>query len=189
MNDSIAIVYATWHGQAARVAQRIADVARVHGVESSLYDVAKDAARTRLEGHAGVIIIGSVHFGRHPKALAHFVAVHRGTLDLMPTAFVSVSGAAASLQGDAEAHRYIRKFLASTCWQPDVLLSVAGAVPYTQYDIITRLVMKFAARVAGRESDTSRDYEYTSWFAVEEFARNFLTELGVGTQKKLVRRA
>ncbi len=52
-------------------------------------------------------------------------------------------------------------------------LPVAGALRYSQYGLLKRVVMR---RIAGKESgdtDTSRDYEYTNWDDVAMFARQF----------------
>ena len=39
MNNSVAIVFATWHGQAEKVARRIADVAYMNGVPARAENV------------------------------------------------------------------------------------------------------------------------------------------------------
>ena len=36
-----------------------------------------------------------------------------------------------------------------------------------------KLVMKRIAKKEGADTDTSRDYEYTDWDAVAEFAKDF----------------
>lgn len=183
MENPIAIVFASWHGQAEKIARRIADVVYLHGVPTTILDVQRVPVDTlALDRSYGIIVVASVHFGHHPRALVEFARRKLTSLSSQPTAFVSVSGAAAALQGDAEAQRYIRDFVVKTGWNPDVTLSVAGAVPYSKYGVITRMIMKFAARVSGRDSDTSRDYEYTNWFAVEDFARGFLAQYS--TEKK-----
>lgn len=181
MDKPVAIVYATWHGQAEKVARRIADVAYVHGVESSVAEArSAEAHAITIESHSAAIVVGSVHFGRHPSQLRNFVISKLAVLSTLPSAFVSVSGASASLSGEKEALDHIHRFLTATGWDPDVRLPVAGATPYSKYGFFMRHLMRFSSRVAGRDSDTSRDYEYTDWFAIEAFARNFLGEIGLG---------
>lgn len=180
MEKTIGIIYATWHGQAEKVAARVADVFHMNGASATLLD----AHRTSIDGvvierYDAIVVVGSVHFGRHPRVLLEFVRRKLTALSLVPTAFLSVSGAAAPLLGVAEAERYIQEFMVKSGWRPGVTLSVAGAIPYTKYGFFTRLVMRFASRIAGRDSDSSRDFEYTNWFAVEDFARKFLAELGI----------
>lgn len=181
MEKPIAIVYATWHGQAEKVARRIADVACINGVETTAGEAhSPEAQAISNETHAAAIVVGSVHFGRHPASLRDFVLKKLAVLSTLPTAFVSVSGAAAALSGEKEARDHIEKFLTATGWDPDVRLPVAGAIPYSKYGFITRHLMQFSSRVAGRDSDITRDYEYTDWFAVDAFVRHFLMEVGAG---------
>jgi menaquinone-dependent protoporphyrinogen oxidase len=170
MPPRILIAYATWHGQSEKIARRIADVAFLEHVSADVAEV----RQASLEHYDAVIVVGSVHFGRYERPLRRFIARRLTALARMRSAFVSVSGAAASLQGSAQAQSYIDRFLHATRWKPDAVLSVAGAVPFTRYNILTRAAMKFASRISGRESDTSRDYEYTDWFAVDAFVRDFI---------------
>jgi menaquinone-dependent protoporphyrinogen oxidase len=184
VEDSIAIVYATWHGQAEKVARRIADVFYAYAVRTTPIDLRQLSADSMaLERYDAVIVVGSVHFGRHSRRLVDFVRRSLAVLSTMSTAFLSVSNAAGSLEGDAEAQRYIHEFVMRTGWQPDVTVSVAGAIPYTRYGFLMRHLMAFTSRLAGRDSDSTRDFEYTNWFAVEDFARNFLGELGLDKRR------
>ena len=178
VEHEIAIIFATWHGQAEKIARRIADVAAMHRVGSTVLNVTEERSRhVSLHEYGAAIIVGSVHFGRHPKALTRFVVGHLAALSAMPSAFVSVCGAAAGLDGAAEARSYVHKFCVETGWQPRRILSAAGAVPYSRYGFFTRTFMKYAAKIAGRDSDTSSDHEYTDWIAVENFVREFMNDI------------
>jgi menaquinone-dependent protoporphyrinogen oxidase len=46
---------------------------------------------------------------------------------------------------------------------------VAGALAYSKYNFFIKLVMKAIARKAGGPTDTSRDYEFTDWPALDRF--------------------
>ena len=184
MNNTLAIFYASLHGQAEKIARRIGDVAAIHGANVVIFDVRDPAvAKFNAENYAAAILVSSVHFGRHSRAATTFVSRKLAALSLISSGFVSVSGAAANLHGDEEAQRYLHRFLTATGWQPDSTLSAAGAVPYSRYGFLTRKLMQFASRVAGRDSDASRDYEYTDWFAVEDFTRRFLTQANLLTKR------
>ena len=51
---------------------------------------------------------------------------------------------------------------------------VAGALPFTKYGWLKRLVMlRIARKQLGTDLDTRRDYEYTDWKDVRAFARDF----------------
>jgi menaquinone-dependent protoporphyrinogen oxidase len=49
----------------------------------------------------------------------------------------------------------------------------AGALRYRSYNPFIRFMMRLIAGAAGGDIDTSRDYEYTDWLAVERFATEF----------------
>jgi menaquinone-dependent protoporphyrinogen oxidase len=51
------------------------------------------------------------------------------------------------------------------------------ALRYTRYNSLVRLVMRQISKKEGGDTDTSRDYEYTDWGAVDRFAVEFLSEV------------
>lgn len=69
------------------------------------------------------------------------------------------------------------RFLAETGWRPARSASLAGALLYSRYGILKRLLMRLIVWREGGDTDASRDYEYTDWEAVEAFVRSFLDEV------------
>ena len=59
-------------------------------------------------------------------------------------------------------------------YDPDAVGLFAGAVMYTKYGWIKRRIMKSIVAKEGGDTDTSRDFEYTDWDAVDDFARDVL---------------
>ena len=55
--------------------------------------------------------------------------------------------------------------------------TVAGALPYTKYGWLKKWIMRRIVAKAGGDTDTTRDYEYTDWNDVREFARAFAQRL------------
>jgi menaquinone-dependent protoporphyrinogen oxidase len=171
----IAVVYSSRHGHVRAIAERLAQIAAIRHVECRVTDVRY--AGSALEDCGAAVIAGSVHFGKHARALRRFVEKKLAWLTANPSVFLSVSGSAATLEGAPKAEAYMHDFQRATGWQPQMSLSVAGAVLYTRYDPFTRLMMKFASRTAGRESDPTRDVIYTNWLAVDDFMHQFLDSL------------
>jgi len=173
--SEILILYATWHGHAQEVAERIASVARSSGVNSQVHE-AREFARSgmKIDGFDGVIVAGSVHFGTHGAALRNAVRAIVPRMSRLRSAFVSISGAAASLDGQEAADGYLQRFLRDTGWKPDATLSCAGAIRYSRYDPFTRWLMRFTSRVAGRTTDMSGDHVYTDWAVLVAFAQEFI---------------
>ncbi|MCC6629099.1 MAG: protoporphyrinogen oxidase [Chloroflexi bacterium] len=171
------IVYGTSEGQTARIAGRIAAVVRDRGHEVALLDVKQTPRDLALAGYDIVAIGASVHAGHYPGAVGSFITKHVVQLRDMPTAFYSVSLTAASAKPEerAEAERLARAFVTAAGWEPARLVSFAGALPYTRYNRLMRWFMSRMARSGGSaDTDTSRDYEYTDWAAVERFAIDLL---------------
>jgi menaquinone-dependent protoporphyrinogen IX oxidase len=71
----------------------------------------------------------------------------------------------------------VRDFVERTGWTPTEEISVAGALVYTKYDYLKRLVMKLIADRRGGDTDTAKDNEYTDWAALDRFAEGFVSGL------------
>lgn len=161
---NILVVYASSHGTTERIASRIATRLRSHGHHVDLKN-ARDGVIV-LAGYDAVIVGSRVHGGRHAGCIRRFVEQHRDALLERRCAFFSVSMAVAG-GGDDPA---LRQFLRRTHWRPAIAVSLAGALPYTRYNPLLRLIMKHISRKAGQATDTTRDHDYTDWGAVTAFA-------------------
>lgn len=170
----ILALYGTAYGQTEKITRRIAAhlVALGHTV-TLLRGDALPAGLT-LEEYDAFLIAASVIRERHQPYIVEFVRRHAGRLNHVPSAFVSVCGAAigTSPAEQAEAHRYTDRFLADTGWLPRATATFAGAICYTRYGFLLRWFMKRISRKRGRPTDTSRDHEFTDWAAVDRFAEH-----------------
>jgi menaquinone-dependent protoporphyrinogen oxidase len=166
------LAYASTHGHTAKIAARIADGLREAGHRVVVDD---DVGRTNPEiaGFDAVVVGASIHNGHFQSELVAW-ASRRGTpLTLRPSAFFSVCLTAAedtdeSLQATSD---YLDDFEERTGWTPRLRTTFAGALQYREYDFATRLVMRLMMQRAHHPADTSRDFDYTDWDAVDAFAR------------------
>ncbi|MDQ4491884.1 flavodoxin domain-containing protein [Sinomonas sp. ASV486] len=172
----ILIAYGTTEGQTEKIADVIADSLRGRGLDATMLDL-RDSQDEALDAYDGVIVGGSIHVGKHDKRVVDFVEKNRGTLTSRPSAFFSVSLDARSATGEAE--KYVDEFEEQTGWRPAKVALFAGALLFTQYGFVKRLMMKRIA--AGKPgtlgTDTSRDYVYTEWDGVRRFAEDFAAGL------------
>ncbi|HET7460334.1 MAG TPA: flavodoxin domain-containing protein [Longimicrobium sp.] len=170
---SVLVVYGTTEGQTRKIAHFVGHVARQLGHAATVLDASLDPAP---EGHDAVIVAASVHQLRHQSAVMHFAAEHRHLLNTLPTAFFSVSLAAAldDPHHQVEAREVADELLAETRWQPQMVRLVAGALLYSKYDWMKRMLMQMIARHDGRDTDTSRDWEYTDWERLRGDVEQFL---------------
>ena len=88
-----------------------------------------------------------MHLGRHEPELVQCVENNREQLERLPTALVSVT------------------------------LSEAGAIRYTQYNILVRLMLRSIAKCVGAATDTSRDYVYTDGLDPDHFVEEIAAEI------------
>lgn len=87
---------------------------------------------------------------------------------------MSLPSASDDLEARPAAEDLLEEFLEETGWDPDGTLAVAGALRYSEYGPLKRVVMRRIAGKAGGDTDVP-DYEYTDWVAVEAFAAEFAT--------------
>ncbi len=171
----VLILYGTRYGQTAKIAAKLAGMLDELGYEPDLHDAAEVPPDLPLAGSAGVIVAASVIMGRHQKSVERFVREQREELNRLPSAFLSVSGAAGSKRPDGRttARRQLELFLRRTGWTPRHTQCVAGAISYTEYSPLVRwMIRTIMARQSG-PTETSRDHEFTDWERLRGFAAEF----------------
>ena len=164
--SAILLLHASREGQTERIAQRIAAslAARGHRVE-----VTPAAQQVDLSGFDAIMVGASVHYGRHPASLAALLRRNAALLAGRSSAFFSVSLGAKT--------EYATHFLHETRWKPALVAVFAGALRYSAYGPLKRLLVRAFAAAAGHDTDSSKDYDYTDWKAVDEFATAFAERL------------
>jgi menaquinone-dependent protoporphyrinogen oxidase len=169
----ILIVYASTHGQTAKIAGALADTLR--GLPAVVDVFEAGAMACRPEDYDGVVVAASVHAGKHQKRIRRWVKTHASALKSRPSAFVSVC--LAVLGNDPRARQeldaIVERFTREVGWTPAIVKPVAGALLYTRYNWFIRRLMKRIVAKAGGDTDTGRDFEYTDWQDVREFAERF----------------
>ena len=176
MSKPVLVFYGTSYGQTAKIARHIADCLTNAGVVATLVNGDEPPSQLSIAAFSGVVIGASIIAGRHQACVRRFAREHRDALNVIPSAFFSVSGSAANRdrRSQMETRRYIDAFLRESGWQPTLIESVAGAVAYTRYNPLLRWIMKQISKHNGRPTDTSRDHELTDWTQVERFADSFV---------------
>ncbi len=97
-----------------------------------------------------------------------------GALASRPTALfqVSLTSANPDAEHTATAQMLIHDLIERTGCDPDLVGLFAGALVYTRYGWMKRRIMRSIARKEGGDTDLTRDYEYTDWAAVDQFAHD-----------------
>jgi len=183
----VGMFYATKEGHARQVAERVGAALKARTLDVAVHDVKDADADAALVRSDAAVLVGSVHLGKHEPELVAFVKAHREHLDSIPAAFLSVCGAEAGAeQGSTPEARaksaervgkQLQAFMEATGWHPRHVRPVAAAFVFTHYNALVRWVMKLIAKSDGLPTDTSRDYDFTDWIALDEFSRSLAEEL------------
>ena len=175
-----AVFYATREGQARRVAERVASDLHARHIDAEAINVKDLRGAVDWKGYQKAFVVGSVHAGHHEKEMVRFVKESKDELTRLRASFLSLTLSQAGAEDPkatperraaarADAQRMIDVFTAETNWRPGRSLAVAGALMYSRYNFFMKLIMKRIAHKAGFDGDTSRDYEFTNWPAVDSF--------------------
>ena len=171
----VLILYGTTDGHTHLVAHVLGKTFEEEGCHVDVIDAASDPT-LQLDNYDGVVVAASIHIGDFQRPVRRWVHAHAAWLCRMPTAFLCVCLGILEQRPEAqrEVEHIIQKFLNQTGWQPTTTMAVAGAVPFTRYSFLKKLIMRRIVAKAGGGTDTSRDYEYTDWDALRTFGRTFV---------------
>lgn len=165
------ILYYSTDGQTLKIAHRLATEIR-HDVEViSLKSQAVDF--TEKLTHADQIIIGaSIRYGHFNPLVYQFIEKYTDILNRKPSAFYGVNLTARKVNRKTpETNTYVRKFLARIKWKPTHNEVIAGALYYPRYRFFDRIMIQLIMKITQGETDTSKEYEYTDWQQVSDFAK------------------
>ncbi len=177
----ILVVYATREGHTRKIAEHVAATLRARGDTVDVVDAAHLPSGFAMSRYGGVVLAASLHGGKHEREMVDFVKAHHAALDRVPTALLSVSLTEANVEDRSapfesraraaeEVKATVEAFCHETGLHPSRVWPVAGALLYRKYGVLKRFVLKMIASRAGGDTDTSRDYDYTDWEALDRFA-------------------
>ena len=175
---SFLVCYGTGEGQTAKIATRIADVLRERGHEATTMDASVPEPDLSLDAYDSILVGASIHAGRHQRAVRKFVTENHSTLAEKPTAFFQVSLSSAEERGHEQAASYVEAFIEATDWHPDRIGQFGGALRYSEYGFLKRLLMKQIDKhqhVEMPAPDSAGNIEFTDWDEIEAFATDVAT--------------
>ena len=181
----ILVLYAPREGQTRTIAEHVAQYLVARGLEARLEDVESPIESIDPAHFQAVVLAASVNHGDHAREMIGFVRAYRMELARLPTALLSVSLAAASAEDNrqtgakhvhthAEVAKATEEFLVRTGLLPTRILSVAGALLYSEYGRLVRFVMQRIPQDPERDVDIPHDFEYAAWARLDRFIDEFL---------------
>lgn len=165
------VLFHSKHGQTEKIARRIGEVMESKQVDVDVRPITAFDASFSVSSYDVVVIGAPIYTARYHRQVSRFVVDSLGNLNKTVTAFFSVSLSSYGNQSQKlDAVRCFDEFLKKTGLSPMLEQHFAGALAYRKYDWFTRWMMKRIVGKSGGETDTSKNYEYTDWEQVDQFA-------------------
>jgi len=167
------LFYATRDGQARRIATRIASTLVEKGIDIAPRNLTESfPAPNELLSSPLVALIASVRYGRHLKEAEQLLTLYDGLTTRPALALASVNLTARKPGKDtADGNAYLRKWIARHHLNPALATAIAGRLDYPSYDWLDRQMIRLIMKMTGGPTDPQSRVEYTSWEAVDQFAK------------------
>ena len=173
---NILIVFGTTEGQTRKVAQFLKTEAEKHGHRADIADATDNPPPP--DNYDVVLIGASLHMHKYQSSVFHYIKENAETLNKLTSGFFSVCLAALGTDDESlkELNEITAAFLKDTGWKPVDIEQVPGALRYSKYDFLKKMIMRMIAKKGGKDTDTSGDYEYTDWPKVKAFLERMIKQ-------------
>lgn len=176
MKKKALLLYSTIDGQTfaiiSKVVLRMTEEAE--DIEHEVYDLWK-MPELNLDDYSTIMMGAAIRYNKFDKPFLDFIKKNYQTLNDKKSAFFCVNLTARKPGKDTpETNGYARRFLAKTPWKPDLKGVFAGSLRYPRYTWYDKILIKFIMWMDGEKQDLSKEYNYTNWQKVDEFAQQFI---------------
>ncbi len=167
------VIYSTTDGQTLSICRKLEEILRETAVVS--LKALLDCSQEDLENADQIVLGASIRYGKHNPSVKKFVESNRKLLEGKKTAFFSVNVVARKPNKNSpETNPYLKKFLYSTSWNPDVLGVFAGKIDYPKYGFFDKQMIRLIMYITNGPTDINGSYEFTDWKKVEEFGQKLM---------------
>ncbi|AFA40990.1 protoporphyrin oxidase, flavoprotein [Wigglesworthia glossinidia endosymbiont of Glossina morsitans morsitans (Yale colony)] len=167
------ILYSSRNGHTCKIAHFIANFFR----QSKFCDVKNLHSNfdINLEKYQRIVIGASVRYGYFSIKFYKFVKDKIYYLNSIPSAFYAVNLLARyDHYSTPNTNVYTKKFLKNTLWCPKISAVFAGALKYSQYNILIKLLIFSIMKINNKNMSIKNDIEFTDWEQVKEFANHII---------------
>ena len=166
---TVLIIYSTTDGHTLKICKRLQQVLEKKSCRVELVAI-KDASTMELELFDKIVIGASIRYGRHRPQVYDFIRENRDALEIIPSAFFSVSIVARKPgKNRPETNPYMKKFLKKIPWQPKLLAVFAGKLDYPRYGFLDRTIIRLIMWITKGPTHPETVIEFTSWTEVDAF--------------------
>ena len=181
----ILVLYGTREGQTRKIAEHIGEALKAKQRDTAVLNAAEVAEAFDLCAYGAVLVCASLHAGKYEREVVRFAKNYLVDAGPLPTVFLSVSLSERTVEDEEadpalraraaeDVKRTVDEFLAETGWHPTHIAAAAGALLYSKYNFVIRLIMKRISKKAGGPVDTSRDYEFTDWTRIDQLTEDLI---------------
>ncbi|HSN73213.1 MAG TPA: menaquinone-dependent protoporphyrinogen IX dehydrogenase [Steroidobacteraceae bacterium] len=166
----ILLLYHGIYGHTRKISEALAAGIAEEGGHADVVPLA-DAGSAKFESYDAIVIGAAIRNGKHNPSVIEFIRTQRPLLEAKPSAFFSVNLVARKpIKNTPETNPYVRKFIASSPWKPELVGVFAGNLDYQRYGFFDRHIIRFIMRLTGGPTDLSTNIEFTNWDEVRRFA-------------------
>lgn len=165
----IVFIYSTIDGHTLEICKRLQDIAGRQGHEATLVELNANSD-VDVAPYDRIVIGASIRYGKHRPDVARFIERKKDQLVSKPSAFFSVNAVARKPdKRTPDTNPYVKKFLKSITWQPEIIGIFAGKIDYPSYGFVDKTMIRFIMWITKGPTDPSGTFEFTDWDAVEAF--------------------
>jgi menaquinone-dependent protoporphyrinogen oxidase len=166
-------VYAvSYDGQAARIAERVAQRVEATGHPVSFTVLGKgEVVPAEIETAGVVVLIAAIRYGFHLPAAHRLLAAYKALANPPPLGLATVCLTARKPNKQTpETNVYLRKLINRKNLTPAVATAIAGKLNYPRYSWLDRTLVRMIMKITGGPTDGTSVIEYTDWDQVNAFA-------------------
>ena len=179
----IGFVYSTVDGHTLEICRRLVHVVEAAGHSTELLELRKDS-EIDLASFDQVVIGASIRYGKHRPELTRLISDNLETLKAKHGAFFSVNAVARKAEKKTPAtNPYVRKFLKSIEWQPQLIGIFGGKIDYSLYRFWDRTMIRFIMWVTKGPTALDSKVDFTNWDEVTKFGEA-LAEASTSTNQQ-----
>ena len=169
MAERLLLVYATTDGHTLHICERLKFLMTALGQRVTLVPI-EQASALNLANFERIVIGASIRYGHHQPQVAQFIASQQVLLESRPSAFFSVNIVARKPDKNTpETNPYMRKFLQSIKWKPQLAAVFAGKLDYPRYGFFDRQMIRLIMWMTNGPTDPKTVVEFTDWAKVDAF--------------------
>jgi len=171
--SQILLLYSSVDGHTREICERLAGNLEADGLRPTIVELTPSTPPDPADYDA-IVIGASIRYGKHRPEVADFIEAQRSVLESKPSAFFSVNAVARKPgKQTPETNPYVRKFMESISWKPELAGVFAGKIDYPRYGFLDKHMIRLIMWMTKGPTDLDGTFEFTDWAAVDAFSREF----------------